>query len=609
MILTYYNYDKENIAIDIETKDPFLKEKGNGVFRKDGYILGVSFSNGRLAEYYPINHQDTEPEQKEKNLKYITEQLQNYNSKIFANGLYDLDWFINFENLTVNGSFEDVQIAEPLLDEYKKSYSLNNLSQTYLGKIKFDTELKEYSKKMEWKDTTKNLWRMPAYIVEKYAALDAQLTFQIFQKQKPLLKKEGLEDIYKLEMDLYPLLLQMRREGVYLDKDKLLKAGLELSDIAYDLQQELNTLAGFDINVNSGKQLASLFSKLGLPIVYGEPTDLMMQKGIMRGNPKFDKATLSNLNNNFAKKILEARHITTLLNMFIIPYPELLCDEKIHCNFNPLRSDNYGTVSGRFSSSNPNLQQVSGKNEDEYIHSDSEILNGLVVRKLFVPKENCDWIRYDWNQIEYRLIAHYAIGQGADDIRSRYLKDPNTDYHTELGEMTGIAKRTDIKRLNFGTAYGMGYQKMASLYAWNLEEAYAVYQTYHKKVPFIKETSSRVALKAKRKGYIQTILKRKARLPSRDKAYVMFNRLIQGSAADLMKKAMVDAYKQGIFNVLAPHLTVHDELDCSKPNTKAGDEASLALKNVMENCVKLQVPIIVSCEVGPSWGELTPLEF
>jgi DNA polymerase I-like protein with 3'-5' exonuclease and polymerase domains len=608
---TYYDYsqDKE-IAIDIETFDPNLTKKGPGVYRRDGFILGVSFSNGELSEYYPLRHLDISSEVKSKNIKYTIDQLKANNNKIFANGIYDLDWLINNEEIEVNGAYEDVQIAEPLLDEYKNSYSLDNLAKQYVNSKKEYDEIRQYAINQEWlKPDSKSkgvdyLWKMPSHIVQKYGATDTKLTYKIMQLQREKLKEQNLTDIYNLEMSLFPLLLQMRKTGVRIDEERLYHLGMELEDLKYDLQKEFNELAGFELNINSGKQLEQLFLKNNLEVVYGEPTDLMLQKGIFRGNPRFDKVTLREYNNAFAQKILELRHITTLLNMFIHPYPELMVNGRLHCSFNQLRSDEYGTVSGRFSSSNPNLQQVSGKDESEHVYRDSEILTGQVIRKLFIPEENCFWLKYDWSQIEYRLIAHYAIGEGADQIRHRYSEDSEVDYHEEMGKLAGLEDRKIVKTLNFGAAYGMGVNKMAKTYGWDIEEAREIYNRYHRKVPFVKETSRRVGNKAQRVGFIKTILKRRARMPSSDKAYVMLNRLIQGSAADIMKKAMVDAYKAGLFNVLYPHISVHDELDCSMSKTKEGYEAGKELKNIMENCVKLRVPILADGEIGENWGNL-----
>lgn len=606
MNLTYRDFNASEIGVDIETKDPLLKEKGNGVYRKDGYILGVSFSDGERSEYYPINHKDTDGETKFKNEKFIIEQLKKPNAKVFANAMYDLDWMENYQGWKVEGEIHDIQLCEPLLDEYSISYSLNNLSDKYLNKQKLDEGLIEYCEKMEWKGSTNShLWKMTEEIVSPYASEDSYLTLKIFEKQKPLLMNQDLWDIYELEKGLLPLLLQMRRTGVLIDIKKLNKTGIALTDVQYDLQQELNEIAGFELNCRSSKQLETLFNKLDLFVHYGEPTELMRQKGIKIGNPRFDKNVLTKYTHPVATKILELRHVKTLLEFFIHPYPELVVDARLHCNFNQLKSDQYGTVSGRFSSSNPNLQQVSGQTEEyDYEGYEGELLNGKVIRKLFIPEEGCKWLKFDWSQIEYRLIAHYAMGDGSETIRDRYNTDPDTDYHDELGKMAGIEDRKIVKTLNFGAAYGMGINKMSNTYGWDLDEAKEIYYRYHDKVPFVKETSNKVAAKAKRIGFIRTILGRRARLKSSSKAYVMFNRLIQGGAADLMKKAMKDAYEAGIYNVLKPHLTVHDELDQSMPDTKEGYEAAMELKNIMENCVKLRVPIKADMEIGNNWGEL-----
>jgi len=608
--LTYHQFkDDKLIAVDIETKDPDLIKKGPSVYRGGGYIVGVSFANADISEYYPLRHPDTDDDTRVKNLKYIEEQLSSDNRKVFANGMYDLDWLENWEKIPVKGTIDDVQWAEPLLDEYRSSYSLNSLAEKYLEREKIPDGIAEYCVQQGWikqgaKGAINHLWRVPYNVVRPYAEMDTRLTYDVFVKQLPILEQQNLTDLYSLETSLYPLLLNMRRVGVRLDSSNLMDTGMKLSDIAYDMGQELEKILGREVNVNSKHDMTDLFNAVKIPIRYHPPTEKMMMDGETRGNPRFDKETLGRIDHPVCKQVLELRHITTLLNMFIHPYTEQIVDNRLHGQFHPLRNDDYGTVSGRFSSSNPNLQQVSGRNEEEHVHGGSEILSGQVIRKLFLPEEGCDWLKVDWNQIEYRLIAHYAQGEGADTIRKRYRDNPETDYHAELMEMTGIESRKTIKTLNFGAAYGMGVATMAKKYGWNEREANAVYKMYHSKVPFVKETSKRVSLRAKKLGYIRTILDRRARLSNPNKAYVMFNRLIQGGAADLMKKAMSDAWKEGVFNVLIPHITVHDELDCSVPKTKEGKEAVQHLKYVMENCVELRVPVIADCEMGPNWGEL-----
>lgn len=231
MTNTYYNYgDNETIAIDIETYDPHLTNKGSGVYRKDGYIIGVSFSNGELAEYYPLRHPDTSPEERVKNDAYIRDMIKKPSRKIWANGLYDLDWLVNSGEYEVNGDFDDVLVAEPLIFEYHPTYTLDFVAKKYLNRGKEYDGIKQYAEDKGWKVSAKgkgveHLWRMPQHIATMYAAEDALITYQTFQKQAVILQEQDLLGVYALEMGQWPLLLQMRKKGVRIDVDRLNRTG------------------------------------------------------------------------------------------------------------------------------------------------------------------------------------------------------------------------------------------------------------------------------------------------------------------------------------------------------------------------------------------------
>ena len=268
----------------------------------------------------------------------------------------------------------------------------------------------------------------------------------------------------------------------------------------------------------------------------------------------------------------------------------------IHCNFNPTKTDEYGTKTGRLSSSDPNLQQVPTPGRDEFY--------GKLCRGIFVPIDDDHvWGKTDYSQIEYRMIAHFAMGPGSDEIRAKYNSDPKTDYHQYVMELTDLA-RSFAKNANFGFAFGMGIDKAMAYFGWTKEQAQEIKEVYHTQLPFIRYTLRRVSEVAIRRGYIRTILGRRSRLIDNNLAYTKFNALMQGSAADLMKKAMVDAYEAGIFDVLKLHLTVHDELDYSIPKTKVGKEATFELQYIMEHAVKLSVPILAEPEIGPNWADV-----
>jgi DNA polymerase-1 len=451
---------------------------------------------------------------------------------------------------------------------------------------------------------------MPSNVVRIYALGDVDLPGRIFSQQKVLLKSQGLWDLFIMETKLLRTVLKMRKQGVRVDRNKLIKTGMELSDESYRLNLLLTKTLGREINPGSNKDLQWVMDKYRLSYPYNPPTELMMSKGIIKGNPKLDKDVLMLYKEHeVVDQILKMRHYGQLNSLFVRPYLNLLVGDRLHADFNTLRSDDSGTITGRFSGSNPNLQQAASKTEEEFgLPSDNIALQGKLIRKCFLPEEGYSWLSKDWSQIEYRIIAHYARGPGADEIRRRYNEDPDTDYHTEIGEMTSLTIRKIIKNLNFGTAYEMGPKTMSVKFGWELDYAKELYNLYHRRVPFIKHTSRLVQNKAIEKGYIVTLLGRRGRLQYKDKSYVMLNKLIQGTAADIMKACMVEADKRGIFEVLPLHATVHDELDNSLPATKEGKEAAKALSNVMENLIKLRVPIKVSTEVGPTWGDTEKVE-
>ena len=588
--------NSEIICFDVETYDPELTENGPGVFRRDGNIIGMGIANEKgFAEYYNIAHPDCTPELRNKNTRYIEDVLKSPCKKIGTNILYDLDWTENWWNKKVNGELHDIQVAEALIDENRKllgierPYSLDALAKKYLNKGKFKTEIDFFCEKNDLKgDSRKWLWMMDHSLVRKYGVEDVLLPLEIFKQQWKIMKEENLLPLYHIEMGNYRLLLQMREIGVRTSK-KNINDGINMLHHTIEKSKiELKNKYGY-FNYNSSKQIARILD--GLDILY----DLTE-----KGNPHLDAKELEKMETSgveIAREILDVKMADKTLNTFFInSFHNHSIQNRIHCSFFPLETDRYGTKSGRFSSANPNLQQIPSK--DPY---------NKLCRRVFIPEENCDWIKLDYAQIEYKFIAHYAIGPKSEEVREKYNNDPTTDYHKMVMEWTGL-NRKKAKVLNFGTSYFMGAKTISNKFGWDLQEAKDLLEMFYDEVPFIKTTRKHVVSVAKGRGYIKTILGRRSRVTEQmrimKKEHSMFNRLIQGSAADLLKKAMHDSYNAKIFNILVPHLTVHDELDISKPKTKEGDEALKELANIMETTIKLKVPIRVDIEIGPNWGDL-----
>lgn len=595
------------LGLDIETYDPDLKKLGPGTHRGKGYICGVSFSTEDEAVYLDVAHPDTSAETKERSLKIIADLCGREMPKVGANLIYDLEW-LTHERIKVRGDYDDVQLAEPLLNEYRSSYSLEALANIYGKEAKASKILEDYCAEQGWPVTKSTpaqsyIYKMPADVVRRYAELDATLAVQIFKDQKVELERQGLDYIYSVERGLTPLLLAMRRNGVRLNLNLYRRTALAAADRLFETQKALYEWAGCEFNIGSTHQLAKLFDQKGIPYPRKEPTDLMLAAG-KPGNPNIDKNTLLELSSkghDIAAKILQYRHYDTLSNMFMLPYLDFLVKDRLYCQFHPLRSDDYGAVSGRFSCSKPNLQQVPAQ-EDEKFSDNNPLLQGLVVRKLFIPEEDHIWAKLDYSQVEYRITAHYALGPGSEELREAYRTNPKTDYHKRIQDLTGFDRRS-AKRLNFGAGYGMGVNKAAELFGWTLEEAEMFMEGYHRAAPYLRTTRRAVVEKAERTGFIYTLLGRRARVSPTRKLHSLFNRLIQGSAADVMKKALVDAWNVGVFDILVPHITVHDEVDVSVPQTTEGNEALMELKRVMEECVELRVPLIADCHTAENWGE------
>lgn len=605
--------DAPNLALDTETKDPNLLTKGPGCYRGDGWVLGVSlYCPEAGSTYLELGHPDTTEQERAKNLEFIRKIVDARRDKLIgANLMYDLDWLQNTadldgKKLLYTGVCRDIQWAEPLLDEYRHSYSVNALAKNYHLELKRYDKPNEYALSRGWikspeEDVRKHLWRMPASVVDEYAAYDAEVTYKIHELQEPLLDEQELADLYAMECDLFPVLLNMRRVGVRLDLPTLKKTSLYVADQAYEYLEKIKAITWEGFNPSSSAQLAQYLDKKGIEYARRAPTDLQRAKGVTQGNPILGADALKDLmgKDPLPELILKYKHYNTLITTFLLPYLDLQHDGRLHCQFHPLRNDSYGTVSGRFSSSSPNLQQVPGRAEEV---EEGDAFGGKIIRKLFIPEDGCQWASADESQEEYRLIAHYASGPGAAAFRQEYINNQDMDIHGYIMSRTGF-DRTTAKRLNFGGAYGMGWRTCSEKFHWDPEEAQLFMDAYHQHVPFLRPTRKSVIETAIRRGYIKTLLGRRARIHPSRKETSMFNRLIQGSAGDIMKKAMVDCHKAGIFDVLPPHITVHDEMNVSVPPTKEGQEALAEMVEIMRTCVRLRVPLKVDCVVASNWGD------
>jgi DNA polymerase I-like protein with 3'-5' exonuclease and polymerase domains len=598
--------DQGLISIDVETCDPELKQHGSGAHR-GAFVCGIALATeAGFNMYYPIAHEAGGNLPAEPVLAWLRAELSRPGPKVGANLLYDLG-FLSAAGIDVAGPFWDIQNAEPLLNGHLFSFSLDSLAKSYLKQSKADTPMDAWLVEKFGKRNPRNhIWRAPPALVAPYAIGDVVMPIEIFKRQRPLLEAQGLWPLFELESALIPMLVAMRRRGIRVDVGGAERLLLELTDRQHALEDKVWCDTGIKPEVWKARNVAAIFDKLGIAYSRTEKAGL----------PQINKAMLAACAHPVARDILEIRRLDKLRGTFLQgSILDAHHEGRVYTQFNQLRSDGGGTVSGRFSSSKPNLQFVT-KHSDE----------GRRIRGLFLADEGQRFYSMDYSQIEYRLIAHDAatlLLPGADRVVEAYRTAPDTDYHQAVADMTGIP-RARAKAINFGVAYGMGVAALCRQLGVDQEEGERLIHLYHSRAPFIRPLAQGLSRQAERSGEIRTLLNRRRRFPwtfrkdGKDvfvygnrppyarRAFVhgALNARIQGSAADILKKAMVDIWNSGVCYVIGvPQLTVHDELCGSFPDTPAGREAVEHVRQLMENTVELAVPLKVETGIGASWGD------
>ena len=592
----------DEIAIDLETRDPGIKDTGPGYIRKHGEVVGIAVAVDGWCGYYPIAHETPPNMDKAIVTKWIKKQCS-YEDKnyIFHNAFYDVGW-LKAMGVDIKGKIIDTLIAAPLVDENRFRFDLNTLSKDYLQESKSETQLYEAAK-MWGLDPKGEMWKLPASHVGEYAEQDAAVTLKLWHHLRGEIQKQNLVNIFELETDLFPVLFEMKQRGVRVDLEKAEGIKNDLLSKEKKLLTSIKKLTNQDVEVWAAASVAKAFD--ALKIKYDRtPT----------GQPKFDKNFLSTHDSPLAKMVVECREINKARTTFIESITKHSYRGRIHAEIHQMRSDQGGTVTGRFSYSNPNLQQIPARHA----------ILGPLIRSIFIPEKDCEWGIFDYSQQEPRLVVHYAGMKhftGADRFVDSYQEDETTDFHTMVSEMADIPRK-QAKTINLGLFYGMGKGKLMSQLGLNLEDATELLNSYHERVPFVKQLMNDTMNKAGKKGYLSTLEGRKCRfdqweptnewgqksLPlaeaqqqygehmiKRAWTYKALNRLIQGSAADQTKKAMLELSKEGYL----AHIQVHDELDFSV----ASDADKIKIKDIMENCVELSVPSKVDVECGDNWGD------
>ena len=638
----------DTVAVDIETYDPNLKTKGLGAIRNDGFICGIAVATGKDTSYFPLHHSDTELTmgKKLKIWKVLNEKIfQNEKiTKVFHNAMYDVCWIRAVTGSMIKGRIVDTMIAASVIDENRFRYSLDALSKDYIGDSKYKYDLQQ--KTLEWsggmvKDPMSNMHRLPSSIVKDYAKQDVDLTFKLwnlFDKKldEVLYTKENGEQktcrkIFELETKLFPCLVDMKFKGVRIDVQKAKKFGAHLKKRKDQIVTAIRKRTTKKIDIWAAASIKILLDHLDIKDYKVTPKSKM---------PQLPKDYLKTHKNKCLRMIAKAREYDKAANTFVDGLLDYVHNGRIHADINQIRSDSGGTVTGRFSMSNPNLQQIPARG---YM--------GKKMREMFLPEEGHDWTSLDYSQQEPRIVVHYAIKlglPGTDELHKEFDKE-DADFHQIVADMAKIS-RIQAKTINLGLFYGMGKLKLQKELGLDRINARKLFDEYHNKVPFVRQLSQDLIQFAKDNRLLFTLHDRfcrfnkwettdrewnpetnrfnevplyteqearqafKAEILEKYKenkvdkdymehfekyytpafTYKALNRLIQGSAADMTKKAMVDLYERGVI----PHIQIHDELCLS---VKSNEDIQ-AVKEVMENTIILEIKNKVNYKKGKNWG-------
>ena len=598
----------KEIAIDLETKDPALKSHGPGWATGNGEIAGIAVAYEGFNAYLPMAHEGGGNLDRDTVLRWFKKEIaDNASDKIFHNASYDVGW-LKQAGVTLQGRWIDTMLAAPLLDENRRFYSLNSVAYDYLGEMKSEALLREAAEEFGV-DPKAEMYRLPAGFVGEYAEADAKLTLDLWQHFKALLLKQDLWQIFNLELDVLPLCIDMTWRGIRVDLDSAETLKQKLLKEVKKIQRDVKKETGVDVELWSAASVAKVFDYHKIPY-----------SRTKTGMPSFTKNFLKSHPHPAAQQIAEAREGDKIGNTFLSSIFRYTKEGRIHGHINQLRSEGGGTVSGRLSMSNPNLQQIPARNPKF-----SELIRGL-----FLPEEKHEWASMDYSQQEPRILLHFASLtnkglSGSEEFVETYIREPKTDFHQMVSEIAKI-ERFEAKTLNLALMYGMGVNRLAETLDVTVEEAKALMSQYHDKVPFVKELQEVVQRRVKddkSRGAIRSLLGRKCRfdlwepnqfvssraLPREEAlheygdnirrayTYKALNRLIQASAADQTKAAMVAIKNEAGYT---PLVQIHDELAYSVPSL---EDAKMLCK-IMEEAVEMQVPTPADIKIGKNWGGL-----
>ena len=638
--------------------------------RKDAYIVGVAIHTEGFSGYYPVRHAQGCNIAPNVVFEWLYDQVKDFRGDLYGGNLLYDEEALWFEGVRFNDDVRrcDIQIAEPLIDEETADgYSVEALSQKYLGVGKEETLLREAAEKHTkgFKDKRAkrpipfdpkgDLWMLPPEYVGEYAEGDVDRPRRIFQDyQSKIMDKDGLWDIFKLESSLVPILLRMRINGVRVDIERANALVDRLSKEIDRFSEAIKKFVGFDPNVDSGKDMLRAYETLNFRMPEFEITKSLRytapSKNHPQGQASFTADWYAAQHDPLSRIVLKKKKLMTLRDDFVIgDIMKDSVDGRLHCQFQQLRADESGTRSGRMASRNPNLQQVPNRHDG----CDKECQDNCTahlwgkndpnwaeeVRRLFVADDGKVYFKGDYSQQEPRLLVHFASLcklPGADLAVAAFRANPLVDYHkltTDIiNEKSGRQppfKRKQIKWVNLGLMYAMGLKKLCRQLGLSIPEGVEILSAYHTALPFVKGLSTKAMTTAQERGFISTLLKRRRRfnlwepIPeskeerefkvqglSRHLAEIRWpgRRLqrwgIHKALNALIQGSAADQTKEAMRVLYYEHKCVPALQVHDELGGSVSDmDEARLIKTVMQECVLLEIPVVCDAKIGPSWGE------
>ena len=562
----------------METWDPHLKETGPSV-RTGGRIAGIAFCiEGDRPYYLPFAHEGGGNLDEQQVLRYMAENVRRFSGTLVGTNLsYDLDWLWSYGLRSPDAKYADIMVASALIDEHRRSHSLDALSRLYLGETKVKDKLHEAANTFYPGQKPGNvIGLLPSQYVGAYAEGDVTLPLSILSEQLQEIRAQDLTKVWELESRCLPALVAMRQRGVRIDQEHLERMERRCETEIANLADRMTRLTGYRIRPGDAMKrdiLVEAFKRIDIPV-----TGSLDKEWLVDNAPKHPAIECLRL----------MRRWNTLKNLSVESVKKHLVNGRIHCVYNQVRDGERGARYGRLSCSNPNMQQQPARGSE----------GAVDWRKVYIPESGEEWASLDYSQQEPRLLVHFAElakCEAAAAIATAYRQDPDMDFHDQMAKMARIL-RNPAKIIFLGLCYGMGEEKLKRQLALAGGDVSPgeIFRNFHTGAPFVSQLAELAGKVGKTRGYIKTLSGRRCRSYEGMSPHKNLNRLIQGSAADQTKEALASAYEAN----LPVNLQIHDELTISVSRRETAEQ----LREMMLDCVMLQVPSKVDIKYGKSWG-------